>query len=374
MNKMNNNAPIQLRTKYGSLVNGYQHQIIRPFDSVHLPRDLKRDNDLTKCNWPCYAGSNYQDWCSEKNAIWYHAMAPIIEPNQYNELLKQLFALVVGKSQPYMNMPNVPLEEWSSVFCGSINSTGSEPKDVMKMIMTKVAEAVRKIPDFNKNSTWGSEQFHYTDEKFFTSFTKDASYYNILFNLYNPLRSISTMVQVIVEFKNGQGQGQGPKITYMDFINSGQHNNIKQDDISSFNDLYSSISTNYNDPAPTEVEWNYGNTLLDQQFNAAGFYDPNNNIKLNDSDGFVPSSLKPQIKHIEGNYNSFLMPCGTPNFTGTINKDMYDRKSTMTVPNDGLIRNVNANPQVIYNFPLQIDKQGKFVRDNQSKPIAYFNT
>jgi hypothetical protein len=88
-------GPTQLVSRDGSIVNGYQHSIIRPFDNVSVPRDITRGPfEGRECNWPCYAGSNFQEWCSEDNAINYFAMRPLVSPDTYNEWLVILFKTV----------------------------------------------------------------------------------------------------------------------------------------------------------------------------------------------------------------------------------------------------------------------------------------
>jgi hypothetical protein len=68
------------------------------------------------------------------------------------------------------------------------------------------------------------------------------------------------------------------------------------------------METEVEGPKPTEINWNYGNTLLQQNFNKFGFYDASDNIQINAG---VPDSLKPRIKQFENSSKEILLPAGT---------------------------------------------------------------
>ena len=50
----------------------------------------------------------------------------------------------------------------------------------MNFIMKKVAEAVAVLPQLNKNGSWKSEQFHWTDATMYQLFSNDDLYYKVL--------------------------------------------------------------------------------------------------------------------------------------------------------------------------------------------------
>ena len=59
-------------------------------------------------------------------------------------------------------------------------------KDIMSFIMGKVALQVSKMPRFNKNSSWGAEQFIHTEPTEIYEYSgKMGRYYRVIFNLYN---------------------------------------------------------------------------------------------------------------------------------------------------------------------------------------------
>ncbi len=369
----NDTQPIRLFNQYGGIVNGYVPFIIRPLDNVQVPRDFKRGSFEEKCDWPLFGGSKYQKWCSEDNAMNYYAMQPILNPDNYNEGLKKLFKIVVGNNGVYWagnngesigGSNNIPKNSLTTVNCGSGTNK------IMSYIMTEVAKAVMKIPEFQKNSSWKVDQFHNTDPTFYSFLSpQGVFYYIVLFNLYNPLRSISTMVEAVV-LVDTTGPSD-PLIVYFDFINKFDW---KMDGTNGLLGEYSGISTNFNDPMPTDVQWNYGNTLLKQEFNQYGFYEPGNNVGIK---GGVPESLKNTIKNIENNDPSYLIPAGKAAFTGVINSPgSFDYKKMLIVPNNGTVRNVNSNPNPVYEMPLELDKSGNFIRNRvpPSSVIGLINT
>ena len=63
----------------------------------------------------------------------------------------------------------------------------------MNWLMEKVAEAVSVIPEMHKNGPWKVERFFWTDAKMFNYIDSSGNtFYRILFNLFNPLRSDSS--------------------------------------------------------------------------------------------------------------------------------------------------------------------------------------
>ena len=65
------------------------------------------------------------------------------------------------------------------------------------------------------------------------------------------------------------------------------------------------VETAVESPIPTNVSWNYENTLLDQKFNKWGYYDndPLNNISI---EGTISDNLSSQVKQFERTSPEFL--------------------------------------------------------------------
>ena len=150
----------------GSIVNGYQPSIIRPRDYAG---HRKHTTDGVPCSWPCYSGSKHQEWCNETDAIDYYAMRPLVKPKTYNGWLTNLFNHIVIPGNTVSKILDSKLVP--KMFCGNGQIDGQpfdeidQKKLVMKWIMQRIADTVPKIPQMNKNSSWKSEQFHYTDVK-----------------------------------------------------------------------------------------------------------------------------------------------------------------------------------------------------------------
>jgi hypothetical protein len=348
-NDSRNGGPIYALNKYGGIVNGYQPSIIRPIDSVMVPRDLNRGTfDEEKCNWPCYAGSKYQKWCSEEDAINYHAMRPLVNPNTYNMWLEKLFYTVVEGHNKELPIQN---DVWSSVFCDNSKSS------IMNFMMEKVAKGVSLIPEMHKNGSWGVEQFYWTDAKLFQYVEPGlGTYYRILFNLYNPLRSVGTEVQAVV-FMNPEKPAD-LSLKYMGFVNQLEWKMDGQsiDGVSGFNvapagrNPQIDIETEIETPQPTDVGWLYGNTLLDQQFNQYGFYEEGSNVQIESG---VPESLKKRIKTFEQQSPSYLLGCSTPKYSGVVN-DFNTEKDARNVKRSGTAMSMNQSPDVVFGVPLSL--------------------
>jgi len=358
MTTFNNNNFFTLQHAYGGPLGTYQPSIIRPFDNTHMLNevyDIKRDT-FEKCSGPCYTGSKYQEWCSEKNATKYFAMRPLITSGKYNENLAKMFFMIVnsesGNNDDFRK--NSGLIDWTQVFCST------SKKDLMSFIMSKVALATSKMPEMQKNGSWEIEQFFWTDADIYQGFSKqrNLSFYNIIFNLYNPLRSVSTMTEVTIYMSSS-----GPIITYMNFVNSGdwKSNGMKVDGISSYNDAGQPTDKEIKgNPNPNELDWNYGNTLLKQEFNKYGFYDQSNNVKVTAK---VPDSLKNKISYFENNSKSYLLECATGRTNGiqpvqTSNGTSFSPQFKFSdINNSGPVTALNSY-LTTYNDPLVLVKNG----------------
>lgn len=343
-----------LRNYDGSIVNGYQPSIIRPLDTTTF---YKRNDKGEPCSWPMYAGNdNKQVWCNEEDAIKYYAMRPLKTATTYNEWLQQLFNIIVKPGDNVSRILDSKLIPKMYCWDGSFFDGQDEQKKVMKWIMRKVAEGVNQIPSMRKNSTWGNEQFHYTDDELyaFTTDNNKGDVYKLVFNLYNPLRSTATLVEAVIVNPIFQGKETNKYVLVkMDFVNKGEWN-------STDTELPSGIQ-GYNLPKPnndipidvnsrglpqsTVMGWNYGNTLNKQEFNEFGFYEPSTNVKVK---GGVPDSLK---KAIQAYDNKMLLPAADLRFTG----EAYGK----VVPNTGTAQLVDPSKLMIYGQERKTTELGK---------------
>lgn len=353
------NQPIQLLNQSGGIINGYQPSIIRPIDNVRIPKDITYGDGTTmSCNGPCYTGSKYQQWCNEDNAINYHAMRPLINSDQYTMLLYELFDTITDKTLPYNKLSD---NNYAFVFCQNTQQS------IIKWLMEKIMEGVVRIPGMKRNGPWKYEQFHYTDVKMWNYKDNSGMYYKLVFNLYNPLRSVSTLVKAVVYIgPNSQNQYKLVSIGLVNQYDWKMTGETNIDGIQGFNLAGSgrnqqiNVGVEIEPPTPTVPEWNYKNTLLEQEFNQYGFYENGNNVKI---EGGVPNSLKNAINNIEQNASSYLYGCAKPAFTGTkptyrfLNGeagtngeiDFHKRKLTDV---SGNIQNVYDNPSIVFGVKL----------------------
>lgn len=301
----------------GNIVNGYQPFIIRPNDTTSYQ---KRTDNGTLCSWPMFDGNNNkQKWCNEENAIKYHAMRPLKTPKTYNQWLEQLFTIITNPGNSVTKLLESKL--YPKVYCssGSLYDGLDEKKVIMSWLMKKVAVGVNKIPAMKKNSTWGNEQFHYTDAELYAFTTnpkgyttpQDTDVFKILFNLYNPLRSTSTMVEaVVVSPYRPPNVSSQYILAKMGFVSQGEwdETKIKGYDLPRSN---GDIGIEINQVTSTDpFGWNYGNTLSIQEFNKYGFFDPGNNVTI---EGGVPESLK---KALQQHNNKMLLEPVSVDFKG----------------------------------------------------------
>lgn len=343
-----------LRNGDGSIVNGYQPSIIRPLDTTVF---YKRNDKGEPCDWPLYAGNNdKQVWCNEKDAIDYYAMRPLKTATTYNEWLKQLFSIIVKPGNSVTNILDSKLIPKMYCWDGSFFDGTDEKKTVMKWLMQKIAEGVNKIPAMKKNSSWGNEQFHHTDGELY-AFTTDngkGSVYKLVFNLYNPLRSTSTLIEAVVINPTFEGRETNKyTLIKMDFVNKGEWNSTDTElpnGMQGYNlpKANNDIPIDVNSrglPQSTVMKWNYGNTLNKQEFNEFGFYDPNTNVQVK---GGVPESLK---KAIQAQDNQMLLPSADLRFTG----EAYGK----VVENTGKSQLVNPSKLMVYGNTTNTTSIGK---------------
>jgi hypothetical protein len=336
----------------GVALGTYRPQIIRPFDSVS-----ENPSKGSKCNWPCYSDKKQQKWCSEENAIKYHAMRPIISYGDYNSNLKKMFK---GMKDVYAII-DIPSDDKFTEIDTAVFCTETQ-KSLMNWIMQKIAIQVTKMPEMQRNGSWGNENFSNLNVQIYQYVVNGVTFFKILFDLYNPLRSVSTYVVATILLENGD-----PKLIDMDFVNEGNMTDYvgPTNGFGPINGhkVYSSFKgkegiepyepigvpdspeglkiygENYRKD-PSEFNWNYINTLEVQKFNNKGFYSnvPGDNIKI---EGGIPDSLRDKIK--KGNCdNAQLLTCEVPRLSGVENG------STVFLGNS--VQSVQNNPELTFKF------------------------
>lgn len=315
----------------------YQPSILRPPNSLNVPKDISRGTFAEKeqCSWPCFAGSNFQEWCDPSVASKYYGMRPVITYDEYQRWLYIIFDKIVDKSSEISLLRKNQMV-WEPVFCNNSKSA------IMNHIMGQVALAVSKSPELNNNGPYKVEQFFYTDEQIFQFAIRNETgtqiYYDVVFNLYNPLRSMSSFVEVVMML-------DPLTIVYANLVNKGSWKSTQEtlDGISGYNVAKSGSNLQIDltpGPKPTQLEWSYGNTLLKQDFNEFGFFKDGENVKIKAG---VPENLKNRMRTFEAESKSYLLPCADVKFTGI--KTMNNKMET---PN-GVPRTVYNNPKIVYN-------------------------
>jgi hypothetical protein len=337
------NNKIRTINSEGGVIGSYRPFILRPFDSV-TAYDKK-----SNCKWPCYSGFKYQKWCNEENAIKYHGMRPLMSPNDYNKNLRKMFNLIVDRDIP-KNL-NIDKNKYAAVFC-------TETKEgLMSWLMKKISLAVSKMPEFQKNGPWVSEQFYHVDVQLYQFVDENGvTNFNIIFNLYNPLRSVATLVTAEVFIVGGR-----PLLKSIDFVNDSEMKDYMppQNGFGAINgqnttptekfgfsiDQFEPLGYN-NSPSgfdrfksdyfknPNEFDWNYQNTLYKQKFNEHGFYSNVDSENINIEPG-VPDDL-----NITDCDQQNLSACIVPRLSG-----ISDRGPTNL---NGGVKNVYNNPHLIY--------------------------
>lgn len=299
-------------------VGGYSHSILRPFDSVHVPKDIRYSNGKTeKCDWPLFAGGKYQEWCNEEVAIKYHAMRPIVSPDTYESWLVAMFGKLRSPKVPVVSDNLAP-----NMFCGSQG-------DVMRWLMGRVGAVVHELPQMQRNGSWKFEQFYETDTQFYSFLDQDNGYavYKIIFNLYNTLRSISTLVNCVIV-----NDGKELLVQSIGFVNDPKGQVYDGYEFGSPKYGVGTMPGLHND----EFGWNYGNTLETQKFNEVGFFDPLRNVSI---EGGIPDSLRAPMAKCN---TSMLMLPETINLTG------IDPNTRQPIKNTGQPQWVLADRGVVY--------------------------
>jgi hypothetical protein len=357
---------IKLINSEGVPLGAYRHQIIRPFDSVSA-----NPSSNSGCKWPCYSDKKYQKWCSEKNAIKYHGMRPIMTPDEYDNNLKKMFEKMidVNAQVPYDDLfEDIDVR----VFCKETQ------KEIMSWLMKKVAETVNKMPEMQRNGPWGSENFYENGSVMYQYVKGTDSYIKVLFDLYNPLRSTATwVVATIFIQKEGNSKNTVPKLIGMEFVNEGrvtdytepmngygpivgeelqstskqgqgrgQIKNFVPLGVENSPDGYNKWENEQlNNP---DIEWNYMNTLPVKKFNNKGFYSnvKDDNIVI---EGGIPDSIKNSLKNSASSCkNNQLSACEVPKFTGMI------RDTSNFAELNGNVKNLLNNPMVTYSLEPEI--------------------
>lgn len=252
----------------------YSPFITRPIDTVSKlePVDIRRGTIYTDAK-----PDKFQHWCSEKDAINYHAMRPVMTDNMYETELRRLFKLI-GPNTKY-NITN----NWRRIYEGN---------SLIDYIMNTLNNAVNHSDIFKRNGPYQVEQFYYTDAEFYElipeNFLDKRKIYKILFYLLNPLRSVSKGIECNIIIENKQF-----KIIYINFINE---EITEQIDGHLFGKpgAEPQISNNVNNYDP--FKWSYINTINDQTIYANG--------KFHEITGGISPELSAkillQIKHDQG--------------------------------------------------------------------------
>jgi hypothetical protein len=367
---------ISLIKSDGVILGGYVPQIIRPFDTTVA----QTKND--KCSWPCYSDLKHQKWCSEENAINYYAMRPLVSPSKYNANLLKMFKQLADKNGP--PAAKVGDLSYTAIFC-------TESKEsLMSWLMQRIAKEVSVMPEMKRNGSWKTERFYDTDVQMFQYINPDGTvHFKVIFNLYNPLRSVATLVVANIYVVKGK-----PLIENISFVNEGEMTdytppmngfgpingaNISTkpksgSGIEEFNPLgtpdtplgMKKWESEYK-KNPNEFDWNYKNTLEVQKFNQYGFYSnvPGDNVEIK---GGIPESLKKPIKECK---EEDPLSCILPGFSGVAavsakalgkNSKKIDKSGSL----GGSVKNIYANPNIVYSVPTNSIRHARV----ETKPIG----
>lgn len=278
--------PIPLLTKNQSaIINGYQNSIIRPDITPSF-------SDPEPCTYPCYTDSKFQKYCNTEDAVNYYGVRVLITPEQYDSMIQKLFDTIVEPGNSVTNIMNKPLTP--TIYCDVSNphEDYDDKSRIMNWLMDRIALGVTQIPELNNNGPWKSERFFHTDSEVYSFITSDKDHvYNVLFNLYNPLRSTSTAVEAIIVEEN-QGIARLVKM-----------NTVNQKDNP---DAPRGFDWGQSETIQTTEfpEWNYMNTLDVKEFNQFGFYNPPTNIQINSG---IPPEFEGKM-HFQTS-GSYLEPC-----------------------------------------------------------------
>jgi hypothetical protein len=369
-----NIGPIKLKQDGGlSTIAGYSPFILRPHNNVQVPREIKRDDGTyTSCNWPSFAGSKYQEWCDPDIATKYFMFRPNMAPRYYDQIVQKMFNKVVKDSTGLSNTRDITYNDnqWAAVDCGS----GTTAQAIMRTLMIKIATAVSQMPEMQRNGTYGSEQFHFTDESMYKVYSgpADAMFYHVMFNLYNPLRNVSSRVYATLQVKDSApGTPDDISVYRLAYVNDKlwtATDDAPGTGIENYNISQSSITLPHSYLTdPTEVKWIYGNTLLDQEFNEHGFYNKESNIKLKNIG--IPDSLKGRIAYNEKYNTETLFEPGKVGYTGITPNASKGPLQYTAVINDGKPHTVTSYPDLIYGPQLILDKNSMAVPQGRQDNI-----
>ena len=144
-----NPGKVNLIKSDGVPLGTYSNFILRPFDSVSA-----NPSKGSNCKWPCYSDKKFQQWCSEENAIKYHAMRPIISSENYNDNLKKMFR----NMKDIYTFGEIPSDDRFIKIDTAVYCTETQ-KSLMNWLMQKIAIEVNKLPEMQRNGSWKSERF-----------------------------------------------------------------------------------------------------------------------------------------------------------------------------------------------------------------------
>lgn len=305
------------------------------------------------CTWPCYSDRKHQEWCSEKTAVDYYAMRPIIQYQEYSNNLQKMFIGIID------HIPDNKLI--------SKDSVAFEPKNncefkatIIEWLMGKIANQVANMPEMNRNGSWESERFYETDAYLYQYTNDNDVYFKLIFNLYNPLRSTSTMCYAIIYKSSNNSElllmdinmitreKMGDYHSGINAYRSNINTDIEELDILGFPDTEQGRKDHdaYMINNPNEIEWNYVNTLPVQKFNKDGTYSnvPSENITIN---GGISDTLRELIKKSNCNTTD-NMPCIVQGFTGVLAENTMNTQKLKLAKVDGTVKDIHMNPRIVY--------------------------
>ena len=289
----------------------YAPMITRPPFYVHQPYIAPCEEGKNGL----FSNSKFQIDCDPEVSAKYYANRPIINPDDYHQLLEFLFKNI---AEPF-EMDTTTLVH-SQMF-----SSGDDYSEIMKFVMNKINGGVSNLKpfvDYAKVDTWGGEQFAFLNEKIYSFTATDtaslpqqtqatlARYgdldeptkYVLSFTLYNTRRSVSTDVIANILCPR-KGENHLVSINFgTETPNDGGIRPYQWIENGGINLNAQGIPDCNNEP-----QWIFGNTLENEFFNTKGFHDPNpsNNVIV---EGGVPDSLNDVLNGCD---QGFIMECGS---------------------------------------------------------------
>lgn len=283
--------PLTPREKADSL---YSPIIVRPREHQGQTFNYPCSNELYPRAPSPFGKGEQSSPCNPEIEAKYYAMRPLLNTDQYHDMLGKLFRHIEQK----VPFPTASIR-FPEEFCDKDCFHG-----VIRFIMDRINRAKTDLPVFKayaKNDTWGGEQFAYLNEKVYAFTAQDtnrmseqerarAARYGavpgprkfvVTFTLHNTLRSSSTDVVATVFSKNNK--------YYLRSINFATKGPSDWVQAYTFQPSKGGIEPQPGNNSDTnKPSWLFGNTIQNKLFNLKGFYDEPNNILI---EGGVPKEL-----------------------------------------------------------------------------------